>query len=499
MRARGCAMQLDLGAIERAWAGPPGEAERPARGRGQVYRRKRRGKGAIAELADAERAAELAAALDEGRAAEAEYDYEAARGAFERAHDLAPDAPAPLAALLDLLVNRLGLDGDAVAIAETAASAALAGPDGARGPGAGRGPARRSRARPSLGRRARRRAGGGGVSHAGRGRHPRRGSRVCDRALEQARRSLPVDPERIPLEEELARARAAGVADEEAGMVALAAAGDLTAAAELARRILEQHPGSARARAVLKDAAARERQARQRRQLDEARAAAARGRCKPARQALAQARELGAAAEELAEIEHAIGLAEEKERQSLHEKTLAALAARLSAATSAEERKVAFIEYLALERGDREAVRARGAVAELDWLDEVVPGTARAEAIAAAVIAARAATERLAAGDLDAAKSVLDGHRGVLRHHGFGRALLGRFDEAWRAARARPGARGAREGRRRVAGQGPGRGASRARRHCPGRPAPGFDRGIRRPVAGRGLGPGAPGVHGVDR
>lgn len=426
-------MQLDLGAIERAWSGTPGEAERPARGRGQVYRRKRRDKGGIAGLADADRAAELAAALDEGRTAEAEYDYEAARSAFERAHDLAPEAPAPLAALLDLLVNRLGLDGEAVAIAETAASAALQSP-------AARAALALAAAR--LGERERALAWGDGLDGASAAEVLRTLAAGAIRAgdlayaasaLEQARRSLPVDPERIAVEEELARARAAVVADEEAKLDALTATGDLAGAAELARRILEQHPGSTRARAVLKDAAARERQERQRRQLDEARAAVARGRGKQARAALARARELGAAARELAEIERAIGLAEEEERRSLHEKTLAALAARLSGATSNGERRAAFAEYLALERGDREAVRARGAVEELAWLDEVAPGTTRGEAIAAAVIAARAAAERLAAGDLDGAKRVLGDHRDVLRHHVFGQALLGRFDEAWRA------------------------------------------------------------------
>lgn len=114
-------LQLDRGVVEQAWTRTPGELERNRDQGGQ--RRRKPARARTGEAARGDGAGELSAAMDEGRAALASYDYEGARAAFERAHGLAPEGAAPLAALLGLLVNRLGLDREALDAAEGAVGA----------------------------------------------------------------------------------------------------------------------------------------------------------------------------------------------------------------------------------------------------------------------------------------------------------------------------------------------------------------------------------------
>ena len=420
-------LQLDLGVVAEAWTRTPGELERNRDQGGQ--RRRKRARARTGEAARGDGAGELSAAMDEGRAALASYDYEGARAAFERAHGLAPEEAAPLAALLDLLVNRLGLDREALDAAEGAAGAI------------GHSPAVRATlglAAARLGERERAEAWGrqlDGAPAAAVFRTLAAGAigagdlDYAARALTRARRCLPGDPERLAVEAELGRARAAAVVEDEGRLARLVAAGDGTAA-ELARRIVERHPGSAVARAVLKDAAARDRRARQQALLDEARAAMPRGRFKVARQALAAARELGASAETLANAEHDLGAAAARAAEVARERRFGEIAAQLEG--PAGERRAGLAAYLGLDERDRGAVRRRcaGHRADFVWLDQV-PATpaGRAGAIAAAVVGARAAARLLDEGDGNGAERAVLPHRVVLEEHGFGRELLARLAE----------------------------------------------------------------------
>jgi hypothetical protein len=336
--------------------------------------------------------------------------------------------------LLDLLVNQLGLDQEALAIAEAAESVALNSPTAL---------AAMALSAARLGDRERALAWGRhldgapaaevfralAVAAIGAG-----DLAAAVESLERARQSLPSDPERLVVEAQLERARAAAVAEDEARLAQVMAKGDVSAAVELAHQIVERHPGSARARAVLKEAATRERRARQQGLLDEARAAAAQASFKQARQALALARECGADTVAIADMERSLLAAEAQAARLAHEKILASVAAQLSSAVP--EKKAAIATYLGLDSQDREAIRARCHAEELAWLDEIAPGmpAARCQAIAAALMAARAAGDMLEAGNLDGAERVLSAHRGVLGEHGFGRQLLARLEGAQQAS-----------------------------------------------------------------
>jgi hypothetical protein len=421
-------LQLDLGTAASPWPGPAETPEdRLRHGAGQ---KRKRHQHPLPGLSDPTQGAQVAAALEEGRAALAEYDFEAAREAFARAHTLAPDAPAPLAALLDLLVNQLGLDQDAVDVAESVASAALDNPSCR---------AALALAAARLGDRGRALAWGQdlvGVPAAEVLRvlaeqALRAGDLVyASEALERARYCLPADPERILLQEELARMRAAAMADEEAELGRLLAAGFRAAAIALARRIVAAHPSSTPARALLREEAAQERRARQQEHFQQARAACGKGHFKQARQALASARELGPH-DELATFERDINEAEARAKQIVHEQGLEQLRARLSDPASPDERKAGLAAYLVLDGRDRATVRAGCAAKEMDWLDEIASRrlASRAEELAGAVLAARTAAALLEAGDPEGAEKAVTAQRGLLSDYDFGRALLTRVDQ----------------------------------------------------------------------
>lgn len=432
-------MQLDLGTVEQAWVLTPPELERRQRERGhrrKGHRDRPRDRFMVRPDDDAPGADEMVAALREGRLAQASYDYEEAREAFQRAHRLAPEAPAPLAALLDLLVNQLGLDREALDLAQSAPVAALHSPAVF---------ASMALAAARLGERERAEAWCRHVEGARAAEVLRILATTAIRAgelgyatktLGRARQCLPVDPERIAVEVQLDRARAAAVAEDEARLAVLWGEGNAPAAAELAHRIVEQYPGSAPARAILKEAAALERRVRCEQMLDEARAAALRSRFKQARKAWATARDWGADPAKLAEVLGGIAAGEARAAQIARDKRLERVGARLCCpGLAASERKAALVAYLGFDRQDRDSVRQRCPAEELAWLDELPPAlpALRCEPIAAAVHAARAAVGLLDAGDSDGAQTLLAAHRTILGEHGFGRPILARLDLALQA------------------------------------------------------------------
>lgn len=423
-------LQLDLGVVGRAWTTTPRGLEGPQE-RGRARRRKGHPPKPLERPDDTDESA-MVAALAEGQRARASYDYEAAREAFERARALSPQAPAPLAALIDLLVNQLGLDAEASAIAADAESVARQSPTASAALGL---------AAARLGRREQAEAWARNLEGAAAAEILRTlaGNAIetgdlgyAAEMLARAERCLAPDPERLLVEARLDRARAAAVAAEEARLAELLGKGDRTAAATLAHAILERHPNNATARAVLKQVSSQERRARQQALFAEARAAALAFKFKQARQALASARACGEAAPELAEVEHAIVAAEARAAQLAHEKTLRSVAAGLS--DTGGPRQAAIAAYLGLGRGDRESVRRQCENADLGWLDEIPPSQphARCQPLAAALSAGQLATKLLQEGDPDGAERALRAHRSLLGEYGFGQGLLAQLEETRR-------------------------------------------------------------------
>lgn len=426
-------MQLDLGVVGRAWAARPEDSEPAPGGRpGRAPRRrgpKDHKDGASSGLRDGHDG-EVAASLAEGRAALASFDYEAARAAFERARALAPEAAWPTAALLDLLVNHLGLDEEALGLAGSVpvsaqsaisrrALAMAAARTGEREraeawakhlDGDGAAEVHRTLASAAI------RAGDLGYAEA---------------ALEHARRNLAADPERLSVERQLGEARAAAVGEEEAALARALAAADLGRAGELARAILARHPGSAAARATLKEIAGRERSERLRWALDEARSSAGRAEVKQAREALLLARELGASAEQLADLERAIDQGEQRARSLARARAIEGLAGRLGRAQAPGELEEVLVDYLRLDADARAEVRGLAGAPALPWLDDLAPiaGPRVRQAVAAAVAAA-AAVRLLDAGELDGSAAALARHRSLVRTTPLGRALLARLKQA---------------------------------------------------------------------
>lgn len=424
-------MQVDLGVVERGWVSPAEEPRPRHPQRSQSHRRRACFASAGTYPGGAQTTVEVAAALEAGQSARASYDYEAARAAFERAHVLAPDAVLPMAALLDLLVNHLGLDQEALALAEVATSTSLQSPTSR---------AALALAAARAGDRERAEAWGRDLEGAQAAEVQRSLAAAALRdgdldfastALERARKSFATDPERILIEKQLEQARAAAVADDEAELARRVKSGALVEAAQLARRIVERHPGSKPARAVLKHMAAQDRLSRQRGALEQARAAAARADCRQARQALARARELGASAAQLEAVEASVAGIEAKAHEAARRRTLDAVIARLACPSlPAEDRQGALACYARLSGRDREAVRAACSAPELPWLDEVAPGAPNTLALGAAAMAACAAAKLLDGDDAEAAERALAPHRILLAEHTLGRDLLARLGAA---------------------------------------------------------------------
>jgi hypothetical protein len=354
--------------------------------------------------------------LDQGRRALDEYDFDAARQAFERARLAAPLAPEPLCALLDLLVNRLGLDTEAIDLAGSLDASLLSSPDllaplalaAARA-------GKREQAEQWVRHLAGEPAGevhrilataailAGDLAYA-------------TAAMDRARQAFAGHPDLVVLQERLAQARAVAVKPREAELEEMIASGKLVPAVDLARRIAAEHPGSVPARRVLKEAAAVARREELTAALAQVRAAIDAREFKRARQALATARSLGAEAKTAAEMDAALHLAEKAAEEAAERKAIDSVTELIDSVASPAELEAALSRYVSLEGRLRARVVTRTHRKELAWLDEVGGDEEpKRQKLVPAVVALGVADAALSAGDLDAAWTALGPHRAVLR------------------------------------------------------------------------------------
>jgi hypothetical protein len=341
------------------------------------------------------------------RALEA-YDYDLARSLFTRALEHSVGAAAPAAALLDLLVEQLGADTDALALTGSLGAPALADPHSRR---------HLALAAARTGNRAGalaflkdlRDPGTAGVFAA------LTRSALAEGDPEEAARDLaevrgrdPSHPELAALESALEAAHAALWKPIEATVLALVADGLFEAAENAARNLPAGAARSPALRKALRTAGDHNRGARAAQLVAGAERALAAGEAQTAiallRQSLVEHPE-----NQTARVEQLLAGAEARERERA-----AALAAepvtRLLAAADPSE---ALVAYLALAPDARALVRAGSPRPELARLDAAAVTATGARATVAAVLAL-ARAERIAGDDPDAALALLQTHGKLL-------------------------------------------------------------------------------------
>jgi hypothetical protein len=361
------------------------------------------------------------------------YDYEAAQAALARATRASGGAPGPAAALLALLVETLGDDTAALALAPSLSRAALAD-------ARVRAPLALAAARQGDEERALALLRGLDDAPAGAALAALAGAALAagdaDRAaahLAQAKARTPADPVIAALAGEIGKARALARRDAEAELGRLVEAGRDDEAARRAEEVLARWPESEPAGRALRAIAER------RRLRDGARLAAG------AEDALRR----GAAAEALALLGRALGaLGRGPEREAVALRIEAIEAAERAKREAAEVVRVArllavpepregLLAYLDLAPALQERVRREQPRDALAWLDRTAPGRGGASARVDAVVALGRA---LAGGEPEAVATLLEPHAALLEPVPEAQRLL---DEArahraaQRAARAR--------------------------------------------------------------
>lgn len=368
--------------------------------------------------------------LRAGQAALEEYDYELARRSLEAAVERSGGDGEAAAALLELLVDLLAADEDALAL------------EGRLSPEA----ARRADVRLLLAMAAARR---GERTRALRLLEGLPGARAAEalatlaraameagdleaaaRDLDEAEARDPAHPALRAIAEAIAARRAEERAPLEAAMMALLEDGAIEAAAARARQILGRWPDSAAARRALDAAEAHRRKAEAERALAGAQDALAAGQAAAALGLLRQALG-GAGAEEAPRIQARITAIEAAERARAEAAEIARVVALLQAQDPAE----GLSAYAALEGRRREAVRAQVDLPHLGWLEEAgARGEgARTRAAVQAVVALGRA-EALVGEAPEEALELLAGHERLLQSVRRGRRLL---EEAARRAEER--------------------------------------------------------------
>ena len=412
-------MQLDLGADE-----APSEPQSPHPA----------ARGATRSREDSVRRgppSSMDEALDQGLRALAEYDFEAARDAFEQAHMAAPLALGPIRALLDLLVHQLGLDADALDLADSLDPDLLESSEV-------RAPLALAAARAGDRDRARPWAQDLDGPHAAEVHRILAAAALQDgdlayatAAVELARRSFAADPELAAIEKRLAEAKAIAAKPREAALEEMVARGDLAGAVDLAHQIVAEHPGSLAARRVLKEASAREREAQQTTALAEVQSALAEGDARRARQALTSACALGARDSATAKLEEAVCRIEDAAREAAERAEIDAVVQQLARAKSPAGIGAALEQYLSLDRRLRSDVSRKASRKEVTWLDEVdADDESRLRKLVPAVVALGIAEAELSAGNPEAALAGIGPHRASLRDLQSARAIIASAETA---------------------------------------------------------------------
>jgi hypothetical protein len=394
-------LQLDLAAqSERPRAPPP--PPRPS-GRGTPP------PPVVAVATDEEDEEEEAATLSSAvrRAGEAidAYDYEEGRRQLERALAASGGAPGPAEALLGLLVETLGADGEALALEGSLSRAALATPR-ARGllalAAARTGDEARALA---LVRGVEERQAAAVFAALAAGALSRGDAARAQDHLEQARRRDAGHGALAGLAAEIARARAAERGPIEAQLGVLVAAGRDAEAEQLAGEALARWPESEAARRALRAVEERRRRADAERLAAEAEAALATGDTAAAQARLARALAVVRGPEREA-LERQVRAIESAERASREARAVERVAGLLAAADPRE----GLLAYLDLDEALRE--RAQMSQDVVRWLDLTARGAPHARVDA--VLALSRARAHLARGETEAALTTLGPHLATL-------------------------------------------------------------------------------------
>lgn len=358
-----------------------------------------------------------------GRAALAEYDFDAAEAAFRAAHATRPGDPTPAIALLEMWIDMLAANEIAWQFFEALSTrspeiAALGAVAAAR---SGREAAARDLVRPSGVRAAEAWAA---LAQAALERVDLAAARSALAAARQAAPQHPMLREAARLSELAARERAPA----EAALQALAPNASLSELETEAQRLRAAHPDSEVARRVLADVARQRRAARAHAALAQADEAEQAGRYGAAVTWLKAARENGAVvAERLAAAEAAA--AEQRRRTRL---------ARIGAGL-ADDAMDAWLAWLALPPEDRAAIDT--ARPEAVWLSQLNPSSSGADAKAAVrAVQALAQARALLATAPRTALALVEPHRARLAPLPDAARLIALSDEAVdldRAARQR--------------------------------------------------------------
>ncbi len=367
--------------------------------------------------------------LDQGRGALAEFDYETARTHFERALQESDGDPAAARALLELLVDHMAADGDALAVeaqlgpraaadAEVRALLAVAASrvgdvaaahrllEGLAGP-------RVAEAWKALAEDAIRRQAGEELEHSI--------ARLTD--------ADPTHPDLVQFREQTQRLRADARRPAELELAQLAKAGDNEATEARARALLARWPDSRVAGRILGGIQDRRRASEAERLLASARSALASGDIVLATELCRQARSVGADPADLLEQIRQVEALKERAHQDAE---VAAVCAQLAGA----DRRPGLERFLALEPELRHRVRIQRDLPLLEWLEAVAARNKGAQHGAAidAVLAVAAAASAAERGDDEATLALLEPHRSPI-------AGLARANELQAEARGRIAAR----------------------------------------------------------
>lgn len=367
--------------------------------------------------------------LDQGRRALAEFDYETARAHFERALQDSNGDPAAARALLELLVDHMAADGDALALedrlapraaadAEVRALLAVAASRVGTAAAASRlleglaGP-RIAEVWKALAEDAIRRQAGEELEH--------RIARLTE--------ADPTHPDLVRFREQAQRLRADARRPAELELSQLAEAGDDEATEARARALLARWPDSRVAGRILGGIQDRRRASESERLLASARAALSNGDTGLATELCRRARSVGADTADLLEQIRDAEAAGERARQDAE---VAAVCAQLAG----EDLRTGLAMFLALEPELRHRVRIQHDLPLLDWLEQVATRSKGAQHGAAidAVLAVAAAASAAGRGDDEAALALLEPHRSLI-------AGLARANELQAEARGRIAAR----------------------------------------------------------
>lgn len=344
------------------------------------------------------------------RAAMADYDYEAALDDLQRALGLPGGARLAAHPLLELLVDNLGLDADALALAPRIGAEAA---DPTLRALLGLAAARLGRREEAL-RLAKGLAGSSAARiHVALARLALSAGddTTAERDLEAARRAAPADAEVQAVTAERLALRAAQRRPAEEAMLAAQAAGEAPERlTESAAGILERWPESETARRVLRALEAQSDRTRREALFDRAEAALSAGDLSEARRHLRAGQALGG---ERASLRAGLEAAETEARQRQEAVAVAAVVLALEE-PAAEVRRAALLQHLTLKPPLRARVREQLSLPCLAWLEEAAQAGPQ-PALVEGILALERAQAAFAQDAPETARALLEEHAKALR------------------------------------------------------------------------------------